>query len=161
MSIANSFTRFAKWTAQTAGHPSTFGVAVALIVIWAVTGPLFKFSDSWQLVINTTTTIVTFLMVFLIQNTQNRDGAAVQLKLDELVRAIKGASNSVLALENMTEEELERLKTHYLELADQARAHMKNGSRKKGAATTRKEGVQAEIGSSAASGKAAQKASTA
>jgi low affinity Fe/Cu permease len=161
MSIANTFSRFAKWTAQTAGHPSTFGVAVALILIWAVTGPIFNFSDSWQLVINTTTTIVTFLMVFLIQNTQNRDGAAVQLKLDELVRAIKSANNSVLALEDMSEEELERLKTQYLHLADQARSHMKNGGRKKAGATAPKDDSQAEIGSSAGSGKAPRKASTA
>jgi low affinity Fe/Cu permease len=161
MSIANSFNRLAKWTAQSAGHPTVFGVAVALILVWAVTGPLFNFSDTWQLVINTTTTIVTFLMVFLIQNTQNRDGAAVQLKLDELVRAIKGASNSVMALEDMSEDELGQLKAHYQRLADQAHAHMRSGGRKKGPAATRKQGNQTEIGSSEASGKAVQKASTA
>ena len=89
--IGESFTRFAKATARAAGHPSTFGLAVLVIVVWAVTGPLFKFSDTWQLVINTGTTIVTFLMVFLIQNTQNRDSVAMQIKLDELLRAVKGA----------------------------------------------------------------------
>jgi low affinity Fe/Cu permease len=160
MSIANSFTHFAKQTAQTAGHPSTFAVAVALILVWAVSGPLFNFSDSWQLVINTTTTIITFLMVFLIQNTQNRDGAAVQLKLDELVRAMKGASNSVLSLEDMSDDELERLKAHYLQLADQARSRLRSGGKKRDS-TDRQSGDQAETGSSPVSGKAHRKASTA
>ncbi len=120
MNLSQSFARFAKWTARTAGHPSTFAVALGIIILWAVTGPVFGFSDTWQLVINTATTIVTFLMVFLIQNTQNRDGAALQLKLDELIRAMKGAQNSVMSLEDMTEEELERLKAHYYLLAGQA-----------------------------------------
>jgi low affinity Fe/Cu permease len=135
-------------------------LAVALILIWAVTGPVFHFSDTWQLIINTTTTIITFLMVFLIQNTQNRDSAAVQLKLDEVVRAMKGASNSVLSLEDMSEEELERLKAHYLHLADQARSHIRSGGKKRGSAAPSDEG-QTEMGSSPASGKAHRKASTA
>jgi low affinity Fe/Cu permease len=160
MSIANSFTHFAKRTAQTAGHPSTFALAAALILIWAITGPIFHFSDTWQLVINTTTTVITFLMVFLIQNTQNRDGAAVQLKLDELVRALKGANNSLLSLEDMTEEELEQLKAHYLHLADQARLHLRNGGKQR-RATASKDEDQAEMGSAPASGKAHRKASTA
>jgi low affinity Fe/Cu permease len=125
MSLSESFARFAKWTARTCGHPSTFGVAVGVILLWAITGPIFRFSDTWQLFINTATTIITFLMVFLIQNTQNRDGAAVQLKLDELIRAMKGAQNSVLSLEEMSEEELERLKAHYSQLAEQAQARQK------------------------------------
>jgi low affinity Fe/Cu permease len=127
MPLGDSFTRFAKWTARTSGHPSTFSLAVGVILLWAITGPIFKFSDTWQLVINTATTVVTFLMVFLIQNTQNRDGTAVQLKLDELIRAIRGAQNSVLSLEDMTEEELERLKAQYSQLAERARGRQKQG----------------------------------
>jgi low affinity Fe/Cu permease len=131
MSLSDSFTRFAKWTATTSGHPTTFGLAVAVILLWAVTGPLFRFSDTWQLVINTATTVITFLMVFLIQNTQNRDAIAMQLKLDELIRAMRGAQNSVLSLEDMTEEELEQLRAHYYELAERAQASHRGG-RKKG-----------------------------
>src|SRR3954454_17161511 len=91
MTISESFTRFAKATARASGHPVTFGLALLVILAWAVTGPLFGFSDTWQLVINTGTTIITFLMVFLIQNTQNRHSVAMQIKLDELLRAVKGA----------------------------------------------------------------------
>ncbi len=131
MSLSDSFAHFAKWTARSSGHPSTFGLAVGIIVLWAVTGPIFGFSDTWQLVINTATTVVTFLMVFLIQNTQNRDGAAVQLKLDELIRALTGAQNSVLNLEDMTEEELERLKAQYYRLAEEAQASQKQRGQKK------------------------------
>jgi len=87
-----------------------FGLAVAVILLWALTGPLFRFSDTWQLVINTGTTIVTFLMVFLIQNTQNRDGEAIQVKLDELIRAIEGAHNALLALEDLEEQDLDRIR---------------------------------------------------
>ncbi len=131
MSLSHSFTRFAKWTARTSGHAGTFGLALGLILAWAVTGPLFHFSDTWQLVINTTTTVITFLMVFLIQNTQNRDAVAMQLKLDELIRAMRGAKNSTLSLEEMIEEELEQLKAHYYELADRAQAGHRGGSKKK------------------------------
>ena len=137
MSLRDSFARFAKWTARTSGHPGTFGLAVAVILLWAVTGPLFHFSDTWQLVINTATTVITFLMVFLIQNTQNRDAIAMQLKLDELIRAMRGAKNSVLSLEEMTEEELEQLKAHYYELAERAQATHKGGG-KKGSPKARK-----------------------
>jgi low affinity Fe/Cu permease len=115
------FGRFASSTARAMGHPLAFLLAVLIIVGWAVTGPFFGFSDTWQLVINTSTTIVTFLMVFLIQNTQNRDSTAVQLKLDELIRAIEGAHNSLLDLEELEEEELERLRAAYEELARRAR----------------------------------------
>ena len=105
MSIAETFTRFAKATARGAGHPATFGVALLVILSWAVTGPLFHFSDTWQLVINTGTTIVTFLMVFLIQNTQNRDGVALQTKLDELIRS-SSAGDEFIGIEKLTDKEL-------------------------------------------------------
>jgi low affinity Fe/Cu permease len=111
------FSAFARWTAHHAGRASTFILAVAVVAAWAVTGPLFGFSDTWQLVINTGTTIVTFLMVFLIQNTQNRDTEALQLKLDELIRASAGARNRLLELEDLDEEELDRLKAGYEKLA--------------------------------------------
>jgi low affinity Fe/Cu permease len=100
------FDRFAKWTSRAVGHPATFAAAVIIILVWAITGPIFGFSNTWQLVINTSTTIITFLMVFLIQNTQNRDGAAVQLKLDELIRTIDGAHNGFLDLEELSDEDL-------------------------------------------------------
>src|SRR3954447_24434424 len=102
------FTRFAKWTSNATGHPATFGAAVLIIIAWAVSGPIFSFSDTWQLVINTGTTIVTFLMVFLIQNSQNRDSAAIQVKLDELIRVSK-ASNAFMGLERLTDEELQEI----------------------------------------------------
>jgi low affinity Fe/Cu permease len=121
------FTRFAKWTSHTTGRPVTFVAAVLLIAIWAVTGPLFEFSDAWQLVINTGTTIVTFLMVFLIQNTQNRDSEAMQLKLDELIRAIRGAHNELLDLEELSENDLERIKARYEALARKSREDLKRG----------------------------------
>ena len=115
------FTRFARWISAVSGRPRTFTFAVLVIVVWAVTGPIFEFSDTWQLVINTGTTIITFLMVFLIQNTQNRDTEALQIKLDELIRAVKGARNEVLDLEEMDEEQLNAIRKEYLELADHAR----------------------------------------
>ena len=125
MSIANSFNRFAKWTSRAAAHPGTFGLAVVIIAIWAVTGPVFHFSDTWQLFINTGTTIVTFLMVFLIQNTQNRDSVAMQIKLDELLRAAQGAETAMADLEDLTEEELEAFQAHYRKLAEAARSKMR------------------------------------
>jgi low affinity Fe/Cu permease len=115
------FTRFAKATAHYSGKPVTFMGAVLIILIWAVTGPIFKYSDTWQLVINTGTTIITFLMVFLIQNTQNRDTEALQLKLDEIVRSLKGARNQVLDLEDLDEKELDEIRKEYLGLAEDAR----------------------------------------
>jgi low affinity Fe/Cu permease len=126
MTIAESFTRFAKATARASGLPVTFGLAVLVILTWALTGPLFRFSDTWQLVINTGTTIVTFLMVFLIQNTQNRDSVAMQIKLDELLRAVKGAHTALADLEDLTEEELEKFKAHYVQLAGEAKAHLQH-----------------------------------
>jgi low affinity Fe/Cu permease len=116
-SIGAVFNRAAQWTSQQCGRASTFAFACASIVVWAITGPVFNFSDTWQLVINTGTTIVTFLMVFLIQNTQNRDMSVLHLKLDELIRVSESARNKLLDLEDMTEEELERLKGSFSRLA--------------------------------------------
>jgi low affinity Fe/Cu permease len=107
--IAKFFGEFASRTSQAAGRASTFALAAAVVVIWAVTGPVFGFSDTWQLVINTGTTIVTFLMVFLIQNSQNRDSAAMQVKLDELIR-VGAARNSLVGIEHLTDDELEELR---------------------------------------------------
>lgn len=121
------FTRFAKWTASASGRPVTFVAAVLIIVIWAITGPVFGFSDTWQLVINTSTTIITFLMVFLIQNTQNRDTEALQIKLDELIRAMNGAHNALLDLEELDEKELDRIRETYRKLAQRARDDIKKG----------------------------------
>src|SRR4029078_139485 len=108
-------------TSTVAGKPATFMLAVLIIVIWAVTGPLFKFSDTWQLVINTGTTIITFLMVFLIQNTQNRDALAVQLKLDELIRSIKESTNEVIETENWGDKELQERHDEMISLAEHAK----------------------------------------
>jgi low affinity Fe/Cu permease len=118
----SAFSRFAKWTARAAGRPSTFGLAALVIVVWGVTGPLFGFSDTWQLVINTGTTIVTFLMVFLIQSTQNRDSEAVQVKLDEIIRAAGNAKNELLDLEELEEEDLDEIRETYMAMAKKARA---------------------------------------
>ena len=123
------FARFAKWTAHATGHPLAFVLAVLLIAVWLITGPLFHFSDTWQLVINTGTTIVTFLMVFLIQNTQNRDSAAVQLKLDELIRAVAGAHTARLDLKELAEGDLERLRGRYQAVARRARVDLLRGLR--------------------------------
>lgn len=119
-----TFSRFARSFALISGRPLTFIIAVLIILAWAISGPLFHFSDTWQLVINTGTTIVTFLMVFLIQNTQNRDTEALQIKLDEVLRSIKGARKEVLDLEEMDEGTLESIRKEYLELAEHARNHL-------------------------------------
>jgi low affinity Fe/Cu permease len=121
------FSQSAQWAAHAAGHPAAFTLAVLLIVIWALTGPLFHFGDTWQLVINTGTTIITFLMIFLVQNTQNRDSVAMQLKLDELIRAVEGAHNALLDLEELTEKDLERIRQRYQKLALQARKDLEQG----------------------------------
>jgi low affinity Fe/Cu permease len=115
------FSNLARLLATALGRPATFFVAVLAVLVWAATGPLFHYSDTWQLLINTTTTIITFLMVFVIQNTQNRDTAAIQIKLDELIRATQGAHNAILDLEQMDEKHLQRYLKHYEELAATAR----------------------------------------
>jgi len=115
------FSHFAKKAAHLCGRPLSFVAAVGVIIVWAVSGPLYGFSDTWQLIINTGTTIVTFLMVFLIQNTQNRDTEAIQLKLDELIRATKGARNTLLDLEELEEDTLDQLRARYEALAKAAR----------------------------------------
>jgi low affinity Fe/Cu permease len=118
--FARAFMRFAGWTAHASGRPGTFILAVVVVLVWAVTGPLFHYSDTWQLVINTGTTIVTFLMVFLIQNTQNRDGLAIQVKLDELVRAVETANNKFVGIETLTEDEVEEIRHECVAGADNA-----------------------------------------
>ena len=121
------FTNFAKATSHATGRPSAFAVAGGVIAVWAATGPLFRFSDTWQLVINTGTTIVTFLMVFLIQNTQTRDTEALQVKLDELIRATEGAHNALLDLEELEEHEFDQIRLTYSKLAKKARADLGHG----------------------------------
>jgi low affinity Fe/Cu permease len=116
------FSHLAQAVSWQVGRPLTFAAAISIVLIWAVTGPLFAYSDTWQLVINTSTTIITFLMVFLIQNTQNRDSIAIQVKLDELLRAIKEARNSVIDLESLDENELQSLLKEYRQLATEDRA---------------------------------------
>jgi low affinity Fe/Cu permease len=121
------FSSIARRIAVLAGRPAVFIVAVLSILAWGLSGPLFGFSDTWQLIVNTTTTIVTFLMVFLIQNTQNRDTAAIQLKLDELIRATQGAHNALLDLEEIDDEQFERYRRSYEKLAAAARAKLEKG----------------------------------
>jgi low affinity Fe/Cu permease len=115
--LSNGFDKVAKWTARHAGRPGTFALALAIILVWALSGPIFRWSDTWQLIINTGTTIVTFLMVFLIQNTQNRDTEALQLKLDELIRVNEKARNRLLRLEDLTEDEMEQVRKRFTDLA--------------------------------------------
>ncbi len=124
----DAYSRFAKAASRFCGRPRIFVLAVAVIVVWVVTGPIFGFSDTWQLVINTGTTIVTFLMVFLIQNTQNRDTEAIQVKLDELIRATKGAHNALLDLEELEEEKLDAFRKKYQALAESARHEIDAGT---------------------------------
>ena len=132
MRNASWYIRFAKGASHFCGRPRVFALAVATIVIWVVSGPIFDFSDTWQLVINTGTTIVTFLMVFLIQNTQNRDTEAIQVKLDELIRATKGAHNALLDLEEIEEDKLDGFRAKYQALAAAARAELDSGRRDTG-----------------------------
>jgi low affinity Fe/Cu permease len=122
------YSRFAKAASRFCGRPRVFSLAVLVILGWLVTGPLFDYSDTWQLVINTGTTIVTFLMVFLIQNTQNRDTEAMQVKLDELIRATRGAHNALLDLEELEEDTLDAFRRRYQVLAAAARAQLHEGS---------------------------------
>jgi low affinity Fe/Cu permease len=123
----SGFVHFAKAMSRAAGRPSAFFAALLVVVAWLASGPFFHYSDTWQLVINTGTTIVTFLMVFLIQNTQNRDTEALQVKLDELVRVTEGAHVALLDLEDLEEQELERIKATYIRLARKARQQLKRG----------------------------------
>ena len=127
MASASLFQKAARWAAVATGRPATFLGAALIIMVWASTGPFFRFSDTWQLVINTSTTIVTFLMVFLIQNTQNRDTEAIQLKLDELIRVTRGAHNALLDLEELTEDDLNRIRAAYERLASEAREDLRRG----------------------------------
>jgi low affinity Fe/Cu permease len=115
------FDRLAQWSSRASGRPATFFAAVLIIVVWGVSGPMFRFSDTWQLVINTGTTIITFLMVFLIQSTQNRDTAAIHIKLDELIRVTKHAHNALLDLEELNEKDLAEIRNGYEALATRAR----------------------------------------
>jgi low affinity Fe/Cu permease len=119
--LTTIFDKAAQWTAKQCGKPYTFIAAIAVVILWGVSGPLFGFSDTWQLVINTGTTIITFLMVFLIQNTQNRDTEALQLKLDELIRVTAQARNRLINLEDLTEDEMDRVKRELTEAAAKSR----------------------------------------
>jgi low affinity Fe/Cu permease len=121
------FHRAARACARASGHPFAFSLAIATILLWGITGPIFHYSNTWQLVINTATTIITFLMVFLIQNSQNRDSEAVQLKLDELIRSTKNAHTALLDIEELSVEELDELKLHYAKLAEEARRDLHSG----------------------------------
>lgn len=133
--MSGIFSQAAHWTGQQCGRANVFMGAVAIIIVWALTGPLFDYSDTWQLIINTGTTIITFLMVFLLQNTQNRDTAAIQLKLDELIRANQNARNGMLCLEDLTEDELKKIKATFTSLAPGIAEHMS-------AATSQVEGAK-------------------
>jgi low affinity Fe/Cu permease len=121
------FGRFAKGTSRAAGRPAAFMLAMGVVLLWAATGPMFGYSDTWQLVINTGTTVVTFLMVFLIQATQNRDAEALQVKLDELIRATEGAHNALLDLEDIDEDQMDKIRDRYAKLAEDARQRKKTG----------------------------------
>jgi low affinity Fe/Cu permease len=121
------YSRFAKASSRFCGRPKVFTFAVGIILAWLISGPVFNYSDTWQLCINTGTTIITFLMVFLIQNTQNRDTEAIQLKLDELIRATKGAHNALLDLEELEEQELDVFRSRYENLAKNAREEIQRG----------------------------------
>jgi low affinity Fe/Cu permease len=132
MHRATLFSRFAKWIAHAAGHPRAFMIALLTIVIWGILGPFYRFSDTWQLVINTSTTIVTFLMVFLIQNTQNRDNEATHLKLDELIRSIEGAHNALLGVEELNENDFDEMRIRYTALAKNARERLQRGQKDTG-----------------------------
>ena len=135
--LREAFDRFAGRSSERAGSPWAFALAVTVLAVWAVSGPLFGFSDTWQLVVNTATTIVTFLMVFVIQNTQNRDSAAVQIKLDEMIRAAQGAHNALLDLEELSERELEKFRSCYVAMASAARQEIRAGAEDTGSPVVR------------------------
>lgn len=132
--MSELFSRFAHIVSHLAGRPMTFALAVLLIVVWAVSGPIFAFSETWQLVINTATTIITFLMVFVLQNTQNRDGEAVQAKLDELIFALNGADNRFVQSEKLSDSELHELRTRLVEQAEAATSELERRTGKPRAA---------------------------
>jgi len=125
--LLGGFQKFARTVVRTSGHPMAFGLAIGVIVIWALTGPLFRFDNTWLLLVNTVATIITFLMIFLIRNAQNRESEAVQLKLDELIRATKAAHNSLLDIEELSEEDLNRIKARFERLARKARDELSAG----------------------------------
>ena len=137
------FGRFAKHGARWTGRPVAFGMAAMIVLVWLVTGPLFGFSDTWQLVINTGTTIITFLMVFLIQHTQNRDTMALQIKLDELIRVLPAARNLLLDLEELDEEAQEKIRAEYTRLAEQFRRRGVTGRSLRAIATTEEDSASA------------------
>jgi low affinity Fe/Cu permease len=125
--LSTVFKTFATGASRATGKPITFVLAAVIVIVWAITGPLFGFSDTWQLVINTGTTIITFLMVFLIQNTQNRDSEAMHIKMDELIRAMSGAHNALLDLEELEDNELDVIRKRYHKLAEKARDEIDAG----------------------------------
>lgn len=127
MNADKLFAKFASGAARATGSPVAFILCVVMVVLWAASGPIFKFSETWQLVINTSTTIITFLMVFLIQNTQNRDSEAMHLKLDELIRSNQEAHNALLNLEELNEQDLDKIRDHYFKLAQSARHDLRSG----------------------------------
>ncbi len=126
------FTRFSKTASRATGRPAVFVLAILFVAGWGISGFLFDFSNTWQLVINTFTTVVTFLMVFLIQSTQNRDAEAMQVKLDELIRTTRGAKNELLDLEELEEDELDRIRLSYGRMAERARQEARHGGRAEG-----------------------------
>lgn len=130
--VNDLFSRFANRVAWAAGSPVTFGLALAALIAWAAAGPFFAYSQAWQLLVNTGTTITTFLMVFVIQNSQNRDGLAAQIKLDEIIRAVSGAKNSMIDLECLSDHQLAELRTKFAEIAVQARTDEEEVNQAKG-----------------------------
>src|ERR1700730_7160321 len=136
--MKRAFADIATTIDQLSGRPLTFGVALLIVAAWALSGPLFNFSDTWQLIINTSTTIITFLMVFVIQNTQNRDGAAIQAKLDELIR-VSAARNTLIGIEALTQEEIEEIRAPCVAKADRAsNGVLKQANKKTKAAVTKR-----------------------
>jgi low affinity Fe/Cu permease len=129
MKSRSRFTQFATAASRATGRPGTFVLAALIVIVWAILGPIFHFSDTWQLVINTGTTIITFLMVFLIQNTQNRDSEAMHVKLDEIIRALEGAHNALLDLEELDDDMLDKMRLRYRNLAKKARDDIEAGGR--------------------------------
>ena len=140
--LLGGFQKFARTVTRTSGHPMAFGLAIGIIVVWALTGPFFDYGTTWLLVIDTVANIITFLMIFLIRNAQNRESEAVQLKLDELIRATKLAQNSLLDIEELSEEELDRIKARFERLARKARKESSPGETD----FTRREGLQVAAG---------------